>query len=240
VAEVAPYEYVGNELEVFALAHNWKRYAASLLNPYVRGDVLEIGAGIGAVARTLIGPAVGSWTAVEPDPRLAAQFAGTAVDATGRVQPEIIVGTVAAVPAERQFDAVLYFDVLEHIEDDRGELQAAAAHVRPGGHLVVLAPAFPFVFSPFDEAVGHFRRYTAESLAAVMPAAFERRLLVYADAVGLLLSMANRMMLRQDRPKKSQIVFWDRVVVPLSRTVVDPLMRPFFGRSVIGAWRRPG
>jgi SAM-dependent methyltransferase len=235
---VQPFEYVGTELETFALARNWKRYAAVLLRPYVRGDVLEVGAGIGAVAQTLAGPWVSAWTALEPDLRLASILAKTVVNAAGRVSPRIVVGTIDAVPAEAQFDAVLYFDVLEHIKDDRGELLAASSRVRPGGNLVVLAPAFPFVYSPFDKAVGHYRRYTKASLAAAMPSSFEPALLVYVDSIGLLLSAVNRALLRQPRPKRSQIVFWDRVIVPLSR-IVDPLLRGLVGRSVIGVYRRP-
>jgi SAM-dependent methyltransferase len=239
VADIAPpFEYVGTELETFALARNWKRYAASLLRPYIQGDVLEVGAGIGAVAQILVGTWISGWTALEPDPRLASLLAKAVVDPSGRVTPRVVVGTMDAVPAEAQFDAVLYFDVLEHIKDDRGELLAASARVRPGGHIVVLAPAFPFAYSPFDKAVGHYRRYTKASLAAAMPSGFERRLLVYADSIGLLLSVVNRVLLRQNRPKRSQVVFWDRVIVPLSR-IVDPVLSGFVGRSVIGAYRRP-
>jgi SAM-dependent methyltransferase len=234
-----PYLYPGGELDVFAHARNWKRYWVSRLPP-LAGDILEVGAGLASNTPLMLGPGVRSWTCLEPDHGLVERLRAAIAANPALARCRALEGTVSTLDPALHVDGIVYIDVLEHIEDDRGELLAAAAHLRPGGHLVVLAPAFPFVFSPFDEAVGHFRRYTAASLAAVMPAAFERRLLVYADAVGLLLSMANRMMLRQDRPKKSQIVFWDRVVVPLSRTVVDPLLRSFFGRSVIGAWRRPG
>ena len=233
-----PYEYVGTELETFALARNWKRYAAHLLRPFIRGDVLEVGAGIGAVAQTLIDPAVASWTALEPDPKLAATLAATPIDPTGRITARVVVGTIDAIPPEPGHDAVLYFDVLEHIEDDRGQLVQAGARLRAGGHLVVLAPAFPVVYSPFDRAIGHYRRYTKRTLADVMPAGFERRFLRYADSIGLLLSLVNRALLRQDRPRRNQIMFWDRAVIPLSR-LVDPMLGGFVGRSVIAAYRKP-
>ena len=48
------------------------------------------------------------------------------------------------LPAEAKFDAILYIDVLEHIEDDRAEMARAAARLKPGGALIVLAPAHPF------------------------------------------------------------------------------------------------
>ena len=54
-----------------------------------------------------------------------------------------VVGTLAEADLPR-FDSVIYIDVLEHIEDDRAELAAAASHLHLGGHLVVLSPAYQF------------------------------------------------------------------------------------------------
>ena len=67
------------------------------------------------------------------------------------------------------YDFVVMVDVIEHIEDDAGELARAATRLAPGGKLIVLAPAHQFLFSPFDEAIGHFRRYTRKTLAAAAP-----------------------------------------------------------------------
>ncbi len=46
-------EYQGKELELFERAENWKRYFASFMSPYIRGDVLEVGAGIGGTTKVL-------------------------------------------------------------------------------------------------------------------------------------------------------------------------------------------
>ena len=39
------------------------------------------------------------------------------------------------------FDCILYIDVLEHIENDRQELIEAKKRLKPGGRLIILAPA---------------------------------------------------------------------------------------------------
>ncbi|MFN8580513.1 MAG: methyltransferase domain-containing protein [Gemmatimonadaceae bacterium] len=232
-------EYVGNELPVFALAANWKRYVSDILRPYIVGDVLEVGAGMGAAAVALMQPAVTRWVGLEPDPELAAIAAATPIDPTGRVAQEIHTGTLADLPSDATFDTILYIDVLEHIEGDRAELELASRHLRPGGHLIVLSPAFQFVYSPFDKAIGHFRRYTSASLRAVVPARLHVVLSRYADALGLLLSIANRFLLRQSEPSRHQILTWDRVVIPTSR-IVDHALSSWIGRSVIVVAQRPG
>jgi hypothetical protein len=101
-----------------------------------------------------------------------------------------------------------------------------------------LAPAFQFVFSEFDAAIGHYRRYTRRSLGALRPPALHVVRSFYLDSPGLLLSLGNRALLHSHTPQPSQIAFWDRVVVPVAR-MLDPVLGRHFGRSVITVWERP-
>jgi SAM-dependent methyltransferase len=145
-------------------------------------------------------------------------------------------GTVRDLPAETRFDAILYVDVLEHIEDDAGELATAARRLRPGGVLIVLAPAHNWLYSPFDRAIGHYRRYTRRSLATVGPPALRRLDLRYLDSVGLLASAGNSFILRRSLPTARDVARWDRLMVPLSRRL-DSWLGFRVGKSVVGIWR---
>ncbi len=118
---------------------------------------------------------------------------------------------------------------------DRAELDRAFDHLRPGGHLVVLCPAHNWLYSPFDEAVGHYRRYNKRmyrQLSDRQPLRIE-----YLDSVGLLASIANKLLLKQAYPSEKQIKLWDRLFVRLS-TVVDPATLHLVGKSLLGVWRR--
>lgn len=75
-------------------------------------------------------------------------------------------------------DGVLLFDVLEHIEEDREALRTVAGLLRPGGLLICTVPAYPWLWSPHDEALGHRRRYTRRGLSEVARAAGLRPLRV--------------------------------------------------------------
>ncbi|CAK8991824.1 Undecaprenyl-phosphate 4-deoxy-4-formamido-L-arabinose transferase (Undecaprenyl-phosphate Ara4FN transferase) (Ara4FN transferase) [Durusdinium trenchii] len=115
------YVYVGKELDLFAHAVNWKAYVRSQLAPYIQGNVLEVGAGIGATTRMLCDGRQASWTCLEPDASLVERLRA-AVDVESMGCPvEVLTGTLDALDAGRRFDCILYIDVLEHIEDDRGE-----------------------------------------------------------------------------------------------------------------------
>jgi hypothetical protein len=228
------FHYVGNELELFAAATNWKAYFARAIAPWVRGDVLEVGAGIASNTLFLHNPKVSSWRCLEPDETLAEQ-ARSAV--AGLRDCQVLVGTTNGAGLG-SFDCLLYIDVLEHIEDDKEELERAAALVREGGSLIVLCPAHQQLYSEFDRALGHFRRYDAKTLAACGPSALELERVFYLDSVGLLASFANRALLKAAEPTPGQIKTWDRLMIPLSR-LLDPCVRWHLGKSVVAAWQKP-
>lgn len=231
--------YVGGELEVFAEAARWKRYWSGQIAAHLRGDVLEVGAGIGANTRALRGTGQRRWVCLEPDRALAARI--TEAVRSGLIRPpcEVVSGTVSELAPAPAFDAVLYLDVLEHIEDDHGEVARAARLLRPGGVLVVLAPAWPWLFSEFDRAIGHHRRYTRAALVRLAPPGLVRERLIMLDSVGLLASAANKLLLRRSQPTLAHIRFWDRFLVGGSRWI-DPLLRHRLGRSLLAVWRRQG
>jgi hypothetical protein len=126
---------------------------------------------------------------------------------------------------------------LEHIDNDREELNQAASHLRPGGHLIVLSPAHQRLFSPFDAAIGHFRRYNRPMLRSISPPSLHLEQLIYLDSAGLVLSIANLLFLRQSMPTKAQLRIWDGWVVPVSR-VLDRCLLKSVGKSIVGIWRR--
>jgi len=227
--------YPGDELELFAHARTWKAYWSSKVAGYISGDVLEVGAGIGTNTE-LLQKQVGytSWTCVEPDARLVAQIA--ALNSKGTAN-KVFCGTLAELDPSATYDTVIYIDVLEHIADDRSEVSRAWSRLNPGGHILVLSPAHQGLFSLFDEQVGHVRRYNAESLRAVKPATAVAERLFYLDAVGMLSSYANRMLLKQSYPTVAQIKFWDRVLIPISK-LIDPLLLHRVGKTIVAVWRK--
>jgi SAM-dependent methyltransferase len=229
--------YLGSELELFSEARNWKRYVLGKIRPFLGDEVLEVGAGMGAFAREAAG-ARKRWLCLEPDPRLNAALSRSVA---GRELPtgcEARLGGIETVRADERFDSVVYFDVLEHVEDDLGEARRAFARLKPGGSLIVLAPAHQFLYTPFDRSIGHFRRYSKGTLALVKPEGAVEDVLSYLDSAGMLASLANRFLLRRDMPSRAQIQFWDSVLVRASR-ILDPLLFFSLGKSVLAVWRRP-
>jgi SAM-dependent methyltransferase len=230
-------QYIGTELDVFATAVNWKTYVRDMLRPFVRGAVLEVGAGKGSFTVALHELDHTRWLCLEPDSTLASDIRKRQVENEIPHDVTLFVGSLADLPDRERFDTILYLDVLEHISDDCEEVRWAAMRLAPGGRLIVLSPAYPTLYSEFDAAIGHFRRYTRVSLEDIRSPDTVTEATFYLDGPGALLSLANRFLLRSAAPSMKQIAFWDRIVVPMAR-VFDPILGRRFGRSVVVVWQK--
>ena len=122
--------------------------------------LLELGCGTGNVLEALgrFGEAVG----VERDPGLRAVGRAAGLDVRDGALPDDIP------VADAWADAVLLLDVIEHLDDDHAGLRGALRTLRPGGVMVITVPAYPWLWSGHDVALGHRRRYTASTLRSVV------------------------------------------------------------------------
>jgi SAM-dependent methyltransferase len=229
--------YESSDLAIFAKATNWKKYWAGKLRPYIRGEVLEVGAGVGTSTQYLCSQQYPRWLCLDPDPSHVVQI--TQLIAS-RELPGFCVaktGILTDLTSDFLADTILYIDVLEHIEDDEKEMKLASSHLRPGGNIVVLSPAFQSLYSPFDKAVGHYRRYEKSDVPRLTVNGLALVDVFFLDSIGFLASLTNRMFLKSAMPSPGQIALWDGAMVPISK-FTDFLFRALFGRSVVMIWRK--
>lgn len=152
--------------------HFWFRYRNNVIAGFARqvwkdrppgeSRVLEIGCGTGNVLRVLEESCPGA-TLVGLE-----LFPDGLRFARERTRAALVCGQIEHLPFSRPFAVIGLFDVLEHIPDD----VAALGHVRdllaPGGALMLTVPASPALWSPFDAASGHVRRYERRPLSALL------------------------------------------------------------------------
>ncbi len=230
-------KYIGKELDIFSHAVGWKQYFGSIISAYFGERILEVGAGIGTTTAVLSNAQTKDWTCLEPDAELKQILDQKlkAGDLPAFCHSQL--GVVNDLRNDELFDTILYIDVLEHIENDLAELKAAAGHLNSNGTLIILSPAHQWLFTPFDQTIGHYRRYSKTSLLATGPSGCRLEKMIYLDCAGMSLSLANRVLLNQSMPTIRQIKFWDRWIVPVSKAL-DPLFGFKLGKSIVAIWRK--
>lgn len=229
-------QYFGRDLEAMSFADNYHRWIVDEFLPYLGDDVAEVGAGTGNFS-ALLRPHVKSLSAFEPSenmfPALQSRFANDPAVSTRNG----FFGSETADIHDR-FDAVLYVNVLEHIEDDRGELDFVMQTLKPGGHLLIFVPALSFLFSKLDEQVGHFRRYHKQPLAdLVADAGFDLKRIRYFDLLGVapwyvVFTLMGRSV------SGGNVSAYDRFGVPVTRSI-ERMVNPPFGKNLILMAQKP-
>lgn len=214
-------------LEVNGQAKNYLRWIQELCQPHLGRRVLEVGSGRGdltagfAENRTLVATDCSQTNLTH----LRQRFGN---------DPNIEVEALdAAKYSPRElFDSVVMINVLEHIEDDVAALRRLATGLAVGGKIVLYVPAFAALYSPWDAKIGHFRRYTAASLAGTVRAAGLRPTeLRYVNAFGAVMWFTFCRMLRQEPAQTWVVRSWDKVALPVLHAV-ERRVSPPFGISV--------
>lgn len=109
-----------------------------------------------------------------------------------------------ALPEVESYDAIGVYDVLEHLDDDLAALCALRHALRPRGHLLLTVPQHPGLWSPYDDAARHRRRYRrAEMCQRLAEAGFE--VLFLSSFVSTLLPVLwmRRLQLRRLNPSEA-------------------------------------
>lgn len=227
--------YPGEELELFEKAKNWKTYFSNQIKPFIKGKVLEVGAGLGATTELLNDGSPEKWMLLEPDERMNNLLQKKIFDKELPTNCSFQKGIIQDL--KEKFDTIIYIDVLEHIKADTEEIKSASALLNPDGNLIVLTPAFNILYSPFDKQIGHYRRYTKKMLSALKPKNFSQIKNNYYDSIGFFAGLINRFFLKQKYPTEKQVRLWDRFIIPISK-VMDKIFFHSFGKSIICIWHK--
>jgi glycosyltransferase involved in cell wall biosynthesis len=138
----------------------------------------------------------------------------------------------------RQFapDSVVFLNVLEHIEDDRAVLEALKETVPEGCRVVVLVPFNQKLYSDFDRALGHFRRYeTGELESKMRDAGFEVQEQFFFNKVGVIAWYVANTLGKQGSLKPWQLRVYN-FLTPLFR-ILDKVL-PTSGLSTVVIGRK--
>ncbi len=234
-------QYGTDTLEVISSASNFNRWMYETIRPHCKGDILEIGSGIGNISRYFVENGA-QITLSDFDsgyfPHLENEFS-TYSNLKGIHEIDFSVKNLEEKHPELtgQFDTVFALNVVEHIEDHFQALKNANKFLRPGGNVVILVPAFQFLYNGFDEQLGHYRRYTDKTLKDLMETSGFRVIhSQYYNFMGMFGWYISGSILKQQMISGGMMQLYNRMV-PVWK-LVDYFMQRFSGLSVIQAGQK--
>ncbi|MBN1435289.1 class I SAM-dependent methyltransferase [Candidatus Fermentibacterales bacterium] len=181
------------------------------LEPELPEDpVLEVGCGTGSMLRSIL-PVLGGRQVIgmdfNPEGLARARQAGPAAS--------LVAGDASALPLRGRFSLIMLLDVLEHVEKHAELVGRLAGYLAGDGLLMITVPACQWLWSGFDEASGHLRRYHRREIAdLLMASGLEIRYLSYFMATTFPLLAAKRLLSRLRRLPPERSCTGDLRVVP--------------------------
>ncbi len=197
--------------------------------PFMHGDILEIGCGIGSFTKKLTKR--GDVWAID----IEKYYISKTKKALGK-SAHVGFGDIEAGKyffySKKKFDSIICLNVLEHIKNEDTTLKNISNLLKKGGSVFLLTPAHQLFFGSLDQGLGHERRYTVKKLGdQFTKAGLTVQHTYYFNAFGGIGWFVNsRIFRRKIMPSNQLRIFTMIGRIPL---FFEKFIRPPFGLSVI-------
>jgi SAM-dependent methyltransferase len=217
----------------FQALWNAKNYRAAIekeFAPYLRGAVLEVGSGIGQFSKNILGCSkVKNLICLEPNEEFIERHK------VNNSAEKHIHGIAQSLLGSTHVDAIVSVNVLEHIQDDQNELNTYQKLLsKKQGHLCLLAPARPEIYSRIDHRFGHYRRYTKHELCdKISKSGLIVEKVFYYNFIGYFAWWFVFCLLKSSGFNPSSVCLFDRFIFPPVNWIERCVFRPPFGQSIV-------
>jgi len=230
-------DYEGHlTLDVIAEADNFNRWIYDTIKPYCKGNILEIGSGLGNISRFFVDDNLNIFLS---DVRssycdmLRKRFSNKA-NVLGVENIDLVNKNFDTLYANQlgKFDTLFALNVIEHIEDDNLAIVNCKKFLTKSGRLIILVPAYQCLYNQFDRELYHYRRYIKKQMCDLFQINdLTIKSSFYFNALGIGGWFVSGKLTKNKYIPKSQMIFYNRII-PLAK-LLDDLVFSKIGLSVI-------
>jgi 2-polyprenyl-3-methyl-5-hydroxy-6-metoxy-1,4-benzoquinol methylase len=223
-------------LNTIALANHFNKWMYHSIKPYCKGNILEIGSGLGNISEFFLKD---NANILLSDIR--AVYCDWLQSKFINFNTLLGIETMDLVDEDfdnkfskyfNSFDTVFALNVVEHIFNDQAAIANSYKLLKPGGHLIILVPAYQWLFNNFDQELEHYRRYTRKRLKSLFISSdFSILHSQYFNAAGIAGWLVSGKMQHHKIIPTGQIRLFNRLVAIFK--LIDKLVLNSFGLSVI-------
>ena len=204
--------------------------------PVLGKRIVEVGVGTGSFSELLLQENIDSISLVEPS----GMFESLTVNIS-QIKNNVLVDFYKSIFSEvateigdkQNPDSIIYVNVLEHIENDRSELEYIHRTLEKGGRCFIFVPALMSLYGEFDRKIGHFRRYTkSEVEEKCQSAGFKVLKSKYFDLAGIVPWFVKYKVLKSDSLDSGAVTLYDKMAIPFVKGMEKFLNVPL-GKNVL-------
>ena len=215
-------------LESMSQAVWYNRWTLNKFKKYLKGNILEVGCGIGNFTKELL--SFGQVFAIDINEDYVQKVSRLVKD-KGRIGLGNIENGKYFFD-DQKFDNVVSLNVLEHIKKDKQALKNLFNLLESDGYLILLVPTHPNLFGEIDKSIGHFRRYHKDELLYKLKEVgffvISSRRLNFLGAIGWWLAQK---VFKEKTIKESNIQIFN-ILAPLVLPLED-IIEPPLGTSIL-------
>ncbi len=224
--------YPREATERFDNANFHINYCLLFIKRFLKGNVLEVGAGCGSFTRNYLNKKIDSLLLTDLDKNNIHEL-----NQKFKNNSKIKITSKKLNNIKKKFDTIIYLHVLEHIKNDKSEIKFALKKLKKNGILIIMVPAHQKIYSNLDKAVGHFRRYDFKFFKKNFKS-LETVNIKFLDSMGYFLYYLNKIFFKKEiYPSSFKIFIWDKFFTPLTM-IVDFLSGYRFGKCILAIYKK--
>lgn len=225
-------------------AQNFTDWMYQEIKPFLFGNILEVGSGIGTYSEKVVKDFPGSEIILSDIDKeyvdsLKRKFGSKKNVSAVKLDLNSDTDFQKLKNHREKINCIYALNVLEHVKDDIKALNEIYDLLEPGGKLIILVPAHKFLFNCIDKGVGHYRRYTRkEVVKKIAKTQFKIEKIFFFNSLSILGWYVNGNILKKSIVSEEAIDFFNKLVPCLS-FVEKNLFRKRIGISLIFILKKP-
>ncbi len=230
-------DYIGlDTLNIISAAVKFNKWMYQAIKPCLKGNILEIGSGIGNITQYVIND---KFKVTASD--ISESYCSILQDKFGNSEYLNEVRNIDIVHPDfdreyrdlfNTFDSILALNTIEHIENDLLAVENCKKLLLANGNLIILVPAYPSLYNRFDKALKHFRRYTRSTLEKLLrETGYKIHKTQYFNSIGIAGWWFSGDVLNNRTIPKRLMKLFDMLVPGIK--IIDKLIMNSAGLSVI-------
>lgn len=228
-------EYAGHKnLEIASDAENFNNWMFEEVSSKLKGEILEVGSGIGTFSEKIIRNFPKSEiTLTDISQEYIHQLRNRFKEKNITIQKlDLNVVEHYEKIGFEKFDSIIALNVLEHVKNDEFALEQLYKMLRKGGNLILLIPCHKFLYNVIDSSIGHYRRYTKKDLEKkISKTKFKLEKIFYFNMIGILGWYVNGNICKKTNVNDTAFKIFDKFIPCIKKT--EKVLGKKIGISII-------